>query len=164
MASLWVSCMSDDDSVERFSERSDARERLFRCAPSRLNATQLSSPIWAFLQVGDLETVRDLTRSKGAWEAVYLSDDENGLALNEHRAKDAICLWAQRKKGDAAVGDAAAKDAAASKRSHSIAFPSTPAPPTPAHDVNQATEEDRAKSALPRTRSGQAWGGGLSLV
>jgi hypothetical protein len=129
--------MSNDDSVEHFNERSDARERLFRDAARRLDATQLSSQIWAFLQIGDLETVRNLTQSKGSWEAIYPSDDEEGTALNEHRAKDAICLWAQRKTRDTATADAAAKDAAAedaaakdaeaNKRSHSIAFPSTPA-------------------------------------
>jgi hypothetical protein len=151
VASPWDPCMSDDDSVERFNERSTAREQLFRDAARRFNTTQLSSPIWAFFQVADLNMLREFTHSRVGWESVYLSGSDGCTALNEIRAKDTISLWSQHYRAivQNAEDPIEKQDAAINKRSHSIAFLSTPAGPPRSQDVAQViTSRTRSRKPL----------------
>ncbi|OAL49285.1 hypothetical protein IQ07DRAFT_645257 [Pyrenochaeta sp. DS3sAY3a] len=49
-----------EDDVESFTERSEERRQVFKEAATRLPTTELSPLVWAFLQVSDLECVKEI--------------------------------------------------------------------------------------------------------
>jgi len=139
-ATNWVSCMPEDD-VESFTERSEERRQVFEDAARRLD-TEISPLVWAFLQVGGLEQVKDIAHSEYSWRTVKAPRE----SIFECEAKDAVLLWKQR---PAAKTDTTP---ASTKRSFSGAF-SNQSPSSPL----------RTQAAVPtaetRTRSGKPIGG-----
>jgi hypothetical protein len=118
----WIDCMPEDG-VEGFTERSDERRQVFEDAAQRL-PTELSPLVWAFLQVGNLEQVKECTANDFSWMAVH---DKRESAL-ESRAKNAVLFWKQRSLVRDTVTTVTTP--ASSKRTHSAAFfnhpPSSP--------------------------------------
>src|SRR5947208_2702582 len=98
---IFISCSPEhDDSSERYNESSERRKVLFDDLSRRFDATQLSPSIWAFLQVGDVETIRLHTANAEAWSNMYLADP-TGAGIHaplEDRATSAIRLWFQSQK------------------------------------------------------------------
>jgi len=137
-SSDWVSCRpEDDDEPERFSERSDGRRKLFEDASRRLPTASLSPLVWAFFQVGNLESLQELCQNKASWNNVF---NESKKPVFEMEAKDAIRLWRQaRQEKDTTLTP--------SKRSASTAFgrSTTSSPPLRLQATSLANP--------PRTRS-----------
>jgi hypothetical protein len=130
--------MPKDDDIERFTERSKERRQLFEDAATSLPTSEISRVLWAFLQVADLEKVRELTSNNSMWKMIK-GDLAPGFL--ETDALDAVLLWSQRKE--------AAKEAtpASRKRTHDLAFPNqSPSSPLRTHPVTPPSAT--------RTRSG----------
>lgn len=81
-----------EDDVDHFTERSTKRGQLFDDAAQRLPTTKLSPVLWSFLQICDLEKLKNLTQNTESWNNIYR---EVRMALSEYEAIDAVRLWKQ---------------------------------------------------------------------
>ena len=141
-SSGWVSCRPEDD-AERFSERSDERRQLFEDASRRLPTASLSPLLWAFFQVGDVESLQELCVNKASWNNVFNELYESGFGK---KAKDAIRLWRQ-------AGPEKDTTLIPSKRSASTAF-GRPTTLSPASRLQATSPADPSRTRPPTPRSG----------
>lgn len=139
-ASSWIDCCPEQGS-EAYSERSTERRQVFEDAVSRLD-TSVPPSIWAFLQVANLEQVKQFAVSQVYWNMLK----EGRWSTHFKMAKDALRLWKQRPE-EKETDDIAP----APKRTHSKAFSS-----------NAPSQSQSTLSQIPapatRTRSGRALG------
>ena len=149
----WVSCVPEDD-VESFTERSEERRQVFKEAATRLPTTELSPLVWAFLQVGDLERVKEIAQNKASW--ISVKDNSGDEAALEYKAKDAVLLWKQRP--EAKLMTTMGSTPTPGKRSFSGAFSgrSTLSNQSPTSPLRSQVASPASET---RTRSGKPLGG-----
>ena len=159
--SSWDDLMPDDDSP--YNDRSDERQAFFEDLAQRFDTTKLSPPIYAFLQVGNLETLRTHAENVKSWQALFHSSPESETSeenANELRARYAVYLWSQSGKrnliGHKLETLEKTQARAAHKRSHSTALSSTSAPARLPQNTQRPTSG--------RTRSGHVPGATESSV
>ncbi|KAL1607695.1 hypothetical protein SLS60_002630 [Paraconiothyrium brasiliense] len=134
----WTDCCPEQD-VERFSERSTERRQVFQDAATRLD-TGISPSIWAFLQVADLERVKQITQNEFSWDTMT----EDSISTYPSQAKDALRLWKQRPE------ERGTEDTTpAPKRTHSKAFSNNASSKSPSHRSQMPTSETRTRSGKP---------------
>ncbi|KAF9731677.1 hypothetical protein PMIN01_10694 [Paraphaeosphaeria minitans] len=136
-ASPWIDCRPEHG-IEAYSERSTERRQVFEDAASRLDLACLPPSVWAFLQVADLDSVKELTLMDVSWKMMI---SEGGWAS---RVKDALLLWKQRpveKDTDDAVP--------APKRTHSRAFSSNAPSLTQSQRSQIPASETRTRPGRP---------------
>ncbi|KAF2450490.1 hypothetical protein P171DRAFT_348345 [Karstenula rhodostoma CBS 690.94] len=138
--SSWTDCCPEQGD-ESYSERSTERRQVFEDAASRLD-TGVPPSIWAFLQVADLDQVKQITHSKFSWNTMK----EGQWLVYSRKVKDALLLWKQRPE-DKEMDDTAP----APKRTHSRAF-----------STSTLSQSQSNRSQIPasktRTRSGRPLG------
>lgn len=139
-ASSWIDCCPEQGE-EAFSERSTERRQIFEDAAARLD-TEISPSTWAFLQVADLELVKQIAGSDWAWKQVQ----EGKASGFPSKAKDALLLWKQRPE-EKETDDTAL----APKRTHSRAFSSNASPQSlsPSYRSPISASEPRSRSGMP---------------
>ncbi|KAL5446551.1 hypothetical protein PMIN06_007723 [Paraphaeosphaeria minitans] len=69
-ASPWIDCRPEHG-IEAYSERSTERRQVFEDAASRLDLACLPPSVWAFLQVADLDSVKELTLMDVSWKMMF---------------------------------------------------------------------------------------------
>ncbi|XP_014561619.1 hypothetical protein COCVIDRAFT_86575 [Bipolaris victoriae FI3] len=88
----WTNVRPEEDG-QGFTERSAERRQLFQNLKSLHRQTKLPSITWAFLQIADIEVIREVVQSRLAWRC--FAEDEHRLAT-EKKALDTIRLWSQK--------------------------------------------------------------------
>jgi len=127
----WTSVRPEND-AERFTDRSNERQSLFEKVKSLYESSEINPVLWAFLQIADIDQVKDATRSNYSWDSTaYLANP----------AMDAIRLWKQKPEAK----NGTLSGITSLKQSSSHAMPSSPLPPSAA-----ATEEWRTRSKRKR--------------
>jgi hypothetical protein len=127
----WTSVRPEND-AERFTDRSNERQSLFEKVKSLHGSSEINPVLWAFLQIADIDEVKEATRSKHSWKSTaYLANP----------AMDAIRLWKQ--KPEAKNGTPSGITSLKQPSSHAMS--PSPLPPSAA-----ATEESRTRSKRKR--------------
>jgi hypothetical protein len=82
----WTSVRLEND-AERFTDRCNKRQSLFEKVKSLHRSSEINPVLWAFLQIADIDQVKEATRSNYSWKpTAYLANP----------AIDAIRLWRQQ--------------------------------------------------------------------
>jgi hypothetical protein len=137
-ASSWNDCCPEQG-AEGFSERSTERRQVFEDAASRLD-TGIPPSMWAFLQVADLEHVKNFTHSEVSWNTVK----EGQWSIHSSKSKDALRLWKQQPE-EKEMDDTAP----APKRTHSKAFSNNASSQSQSHSSEIPASETRTRSGRP---------------
>ncbi|KAF2249690.1 hypothetical protein BU26DRAFT_593003 [Trematosphaeria pertusa] len=117
----WENLRPEGD-AESFTQRSSERRQLFDEAKRLGRYTGLHSIVWAFLQVADLEQVKQYVQDGILWDRLA---DPLAASFIEVRAKDVVLLWKQEPAAKEKTATGATSPHSVSDKS-SNPFPSSP--------------------------------------
>jgi hypothetical protein len=132
----WTSVRPEND-AERFTDRSNERQSLFEKVKSLHGSSEINPVLWAFLQIADIDEVKEATRSKHSWKSTaYLANP----------AMDAIRLWKQ--KPETKIGAPSAVTSLQQSSSHATS-------PSPAIESRTRSKRKRSvqDSSLGRSKN-----------